>query len=137
MAPILIFTVNIFFCKELIFFISSGQTFAGYNVRNLQFLDRSLIKKSRKKMTKKIDRSFCFCYLCLFVCVCVCLCPLYRSQFLLQEVDFWHGVNSSKCNFLFQEILRFDLLMAIFRLFGSFFAIYPLLILKESVDRTK
>ena len=35
------------------------------------------------------------------------------------------------------EILRFDLVMAIFRLFGSFFAIYPLLILKESVDRTK
>ena len=46
----------------------------------------SSIKKNKKKMTKKIDRSFCFCYLCLFVCLCVCLsvclCPLYRSQFL-------------------------------------------------------
>ena len=62
--------------------------------------------------------------------------PLKNTEFVKYEVPL-PPYKITHTFFLFLEILRFDLVMAILRLFGSFFAIYPLLILKESVDRTK
>ena len=47
-------------------------------------------------------------------------------------------MKQSEHIFLFFVNLRFDLLMAIFSFFWEvFFVIYPLFILKESVDQTK
>ena len=52
-------------------------------------------KEIKRKMNKKsigpsvITISVCL-IVCSSICLFVCLCPLCRSQFLSQEVDFWH-----------------------------------------------
>ena len=76
---------------------------------------------------------------CLSVRLSVCALSTGHSfccrKLIFGMRDPWK--NSSKRDFLFLEILRFDQLMAIFFTFWELFAIYPLLILKESVDRSK
>ena len=78
-------------------------------------------RKSKKKFPKKGSSVFTFS-VCLSVCVSVCSRPVSHSFWprglIFGMNDPWD--NHSKRIFLFFEILRFDLLMAIFRFFGSF-----------------
>ena len=85
-----------------------------------------LLKENRKSKKKFFEKRGPQCLLslsvCLSVCASVCSRPVGHS-FLPRGLIFgmkdpW--VNRQKYFFLFFEILRFDLLMAIFRFFGSF-----------------
>ena len=81
------------------------------------------------------------------ICLSVCLCDRGLQAtglgcwFLAWRILRW-TIRNLFFFFLFFEILRFDLLMKVMKVHFSdfwefFFYIYPLLILKESVDRTK
>ena len=100
-----------------------------------------LLKKTenqKKFFSKKGSSVFTFS-VCLSVCVSVCSRPVGHSFWpwgLIFGMNNPQG-NTSKYIILFFDILRFDLLMAIFRNFFVFFAIYPVLSSTESVDQTK
>ena len=91
-------------------------------------------------MTKKINRSFCFCYLCLFVCVSVCLSVsalqvtvfVVGSWFLAWGMLKWNPKDAIFCFSKFWDLTQLWLFLDFLGVFC-----YPLLILKESVDRTK
>ena len=95
----------------------------------------SLKKENKKFFPKKRSSVFTFSVcvsvclsLCLSVCLSVCLFAACRSQFLALDADFWHEGSLGEpfeMHFLFFEIFRFDLLMAIFSFF-EFFLLYIL-----------
>ena len=65
-------------------------------------------KKSREKMTKKIDRSFCICYLCLLVCLSVRSLQVtvfvVGSWFLAWGILEWIPQNSNFCFWKFWDL---------------------------------
>ena len=85
------------------------------------FYFRFSLKGAVQKFRKKGSSVFAFS-VCLSVCVSVCSRPVGHSFWPRGLIFGMKGPqgNHSKRIFLFFEILKFDLLMAIFRFFGSF-----------------
>ena len=77
---------------------------------------------------------------CLLVCLFVYVLSTGHSFCRRKLILAWGTLEWIPKTVFFScffEILRFDLFMAIFRPFGSVFAIHPSFILKESVDQAK
>ena len=103
-------------------------------------MDRSSIKKSRTKMTPKNWIGFLYSLslsVCLFVCLSVA--SLQVTVFVVGSWILARGTLEWIPQFFICFLKCWDLIYLLLFLdfFGVFFAIYPLLILKESVDRTK